>query len=148
MICKKCKNKFPSRIIIDGKERNLGNRKYCLNCSPFGKHNTKKLDDSKRKERDKNIELVGSYRRRNSIRAKEYLGNKCLICGYEKCIQALEFHHLIPEEKRFFLASNFNKKWEYIVKELDKCILLCSNCHREVEYGLCDSIIEEIIKSR
>lgn len=138
MICKKCNNSFPSRMIIDGKERVLNSRKYCLECSPFGKHNTKKMDlsDDKRKIRDKNIKNVNSYRKRNALRSKEYLGNKCFICGYNKCLEALEFHHKEPKEKKFAIAGIYNKKWDTIVEELDKCVLLCSNCHRELEYGI------------
>lgn len=47
--CKKCGNSFPNRIIIDGNEHSLSKRKYCLECSPFNHHNTKKLNGEKRK---------------------------------------------------------------------------------------------------
>lgn len=138
MICKKCNKEFNIRVKIDGKERNLQSRKYCLDCSPFGQHNTRKLDVSEkdRRSRDKSAQAVNSYRKRNAIRAKEFLGNKCFICGYNKCVQALDFHHINPKDKSFQLASNFNKKWETIFGELKKCVLLCSNCHREVEAGI------------
>ena len=60
-------------------------------------------------------------------------GGKCVKCGYNKCIAALEFHHCNPAEKDFTIANvksySFN---ETIIKELDKCILVCSNCHREI----------------
>jgi hypothetical protein len=46
-VCKKCNNEFPFQIKIEGKIRNLGSRKYCLVCSPFGKHNTSKLNITK-----------------------------------------------------------------------------------------------------
>lgn len=63
----------------------------------------------------------------------DYKGGKCLSCGYNNYQGALEFHHLNPNEKEFHLASvkhnSFNNE---IKKELDKCILLCSNCHREI----------------
>jgi hypothetical protein len=42
-ICLKCNNSFPNRTIIEGKERTLNKRKYCLDCSPFGQKNTKRL---------------------------------------------------------------------------------------------------------
>lgn len=66
------------------------------------------------------------------IKAIERKGGCCSHCGYNKYIGALEFHHLNPSDKEF----NWNKMRllpeEKIFRELDKCILLCSNCHREV----------------
>ncbi len=64
-------------------------------------------------------------------RAVEYKGGKCLDCGYSKSLAALEFHHLNPDEKDFSIAEMNHKSWEFIKKELDKCIMLCSNCHAE-----------------
>jgi hypothetical protein len=62
----------------------------------------------------------------------EYKGGKCELCGYNKCNSALDFHHKDPTEKEFTIAharlTTFNEK---IKMELDKCSLLCANCHRE-----------------
>ena len=63
----------------------------------------------------------------------EYKGSKCEKCGYNKCSEALEFHHKNPEEKDFNLSDrNLILDWQEIKKELDKCILVCANCHREI----------------
>ena len=60
-----------------------------------------------------------------------YLGGVCRKCGYGKNITALEFHH-IEDNKEFSLSSStHNKSWDKIKSELDKCILLCANCHRD-----------------
>lgn len=59
----------------------------------------------------------------------EYKGGKCQRCGYDKYIGALDFHHTNPDEKEFLI--NRNLSLERMKVELDKCILLCSNCHRE-----------------
>lgn len=64
--------------------------------------------------------------------AIEYKGGKCEICGYDKNRNALEFHHLNPTEKEFDISPAFNKSWESIKPEIDKCILVCANCHREI----------------
>ena len=49
---------------------------------------------------------------------------------------ALDFHHLNPKEKDFNLSNrNLNMDWDVIKEELDKCILVCSNCHREIHYN-------------
>ena len=63
----------------------------------------------------------------------EYKGGKCEICGYDKCIEALEFHHLDETTKSFSISQTaFSKSLEELKKEADKCILLCANCHREL----------------
>lgn len=63
----------------------------------------------------------------------EYKGGKCQTCGYNKCKGALEFHHIDSNKKIFTVSGRHSYGWEKIKKELDKCILLCSNCHRELE---------------
>lgn len=89
-------------------------------------------------ERRKNRVRVN--KRELSQRCSEYKGGKCLVCGYNKCQRALEQHHLDPSTKSFTIsrACSGNYEWEDIVKEMDKCILLCSNCHCEVHDGLID----------
>lgn len=64
-------------------------------------------------------------------KAVTYLGGECTKCGYKKCLAALEFHHLDPSKKDITPAKVLNRSWENIKKEIDKCILLCSNCHKE-----------------
>lgn len=60
----------------------------------------------------------------------DYKGGKCKHCGYNKCIGALQFHHIDPTKKDFNISKK-NKCFENLKKELDKCVLLCSNCHVE-----------------
>lgn len=62
----------------------------------------------------------------------QYKGSKCENCGYCKCNSALQFHHTDTKEKQFNISSVRNKKFtEKVKQELDKCILLCANCHRQ-----------------
>lgn len=68
----------------------------------------------------------------------DYLGGKCSICGYDKCIEALEFHHLDPNIKETSLNTrgiDRRKSFNSQKQELDKCVLLCANCHREQHYN-------------
>lgn len=81
-------------------------------------------------------ENVKNSRNRLKSRAVYVLGGKCQICGYNKCQQALEFHHINPEEKEFTIQENCNRGWEIVKSEIKKCALLCANCHREVHAGL------------
>ena len=68
-------------------------------------------------------------------RALEAFGGECGICGYNKCTQALEFHHVTPSEKDFTIGSSNIANWTKIVAELRKCVMVCTNCHRELHYG-------------
>ncbi|QTO46333.1 hypothetical protein [Burkholderia latens] len=64
--------------------------------------------------------------------AVEYKGGKCERCGYEKCLKALQFHHTDPSKKDFGIAeSGHTRSFEKMKIELDKCLLLCANCHCE-----------------
>lgn len=77
------------------------------------------------------------YQKRHRIKKKlvEYKGGKCEICGYNKCLNALDFHHKNPEEKEFALnTANYNKSFDKLKNEVDKCVLVCSNCHREIHF--------------
>ncbi|MDP3987295.1 MAG: hypothetical protein Q8P81_03660 [Nanoarchaeota archaeon] len=71
--------------------------------------------------------------RRFSIKKKcvDYKGGKCMMCGYSKCSRSLSFHH-IEGKKDFGVSGNHCRKWEDVKKELDKCILVCCNCHMEI----------------
>lgn len=63
----------------------------------------------------------------------DYKGGSCVKCGYNKYIGALEFHHLDPSKKDFTIAHRrLTKLNDEIKNELEKCILVCANCHREI----------------
>ncbi len=64
-------------------------------------------------------------------KAVELMGEECQKCGYKSNLSAFDFHHLDPSKKEFGWPKLSHKKWEDIIKELKKCVLLCSNCHRE-----------------
>ena len=66
------------------------------------------------------------------IKAISLFGGKCKKCGYNKNYAALEFHHLNQNEKEFDWSRLKLRSWDSIVKELKKCMLVCSNCHREL----------------
>lgn len=118
-ICKLCGENF--EIIDKG-----WTRKYCYNCSPsYSKNNTQ--------QHAQNIST-----KRNAI--KKYLiqraGGKCIICGYDKCQGALQFHHPDPNQKDFEISKNFSNNIEKLCEEADKCNLLCANCHAEEHWRL------------
>ena len=65
-----------------------------------------------------------------------YMGGKCIICGYDKCNAALEFHHLDPQKKEFSISQKSTGSFDVIKPELDKCILVCCRCHSEIHSGI------------
>ena len=89
--------------------------------------------------RCKKCAVESVQKRRNNVRkmAIEYKGGKCEICGYDRCLDALEFHHLNPKEKDFGISKKgYTISFEKVKKELDKCMLVCANCHREIHDGV------------
>ena len=78
---------------------------------------------------------VQRNRRRNKLRALEYKGGKCQVCGYCTAPDALVFHHLNPAKKDFQTAGGSTYSWAKIKEEISKCALLCQNCHAEVHGG-------------
>lgn len=148
--CLKCGMQIPVVIKLQGRNRNLQRRKYCLQCSPFGKHNTVALHIPRQigtitsitcRLCDRPIKNNSANRTRcmscntkiRRIRAKmaavKLLGGKCQECGFSGHLAAFEFHH-ISGKKEFAIGNVSNKSWPVIRRELKKCKLLCSNCHR------------------
>jgi len=63
------------------------------------------------------------------VKAIEYLGGKCSDCGNNYPSEVYQFHHVDPSKKDFTWNKGRLKKWEDVIEEIDKCILLCANCH-------------------
>lgn len=105
----------------------------------------------KRKYADRREELikaVAKRRRKIKTMAIEYKGGKCQMCGYSKYQGALDLHHIHQKTKSFGIAyKGYTRSWESVKKELDKCVLVCANCHREIEAGVTQlSRVSEIEK--
>lgn len=116
-ICEICGQEFD---IID----NGWTRKYCYTCSP---HEDEHMSHS---------QAVTIKRRAIKTALINYKGGKCCRCGYNKCARALEFHHLDASQKDFGVSRNLAKDMNKLKQEVDKCILVCSNCHAEIHEEL------------
>jgi len=81
---------------------------------------------------------IKEWRKKTKNRLLEAFGNKCVVCGYNKCSAALEFHHVDPKTKSFGLGSARAsiKNWNSLIEEAKKCVVLCAICHREFHEGL------------
>lgn len=118
-ICQLCNKSF------EIKDQYAITRKYCYECNPQQGSN---YNADNRKIFKQNI--IQHYKQK----AVDYKGGKCIKCGYSKCLKALHFHHLNAEEKKFQISEAIAQNlfsWDLIQEELDKCVLLCANCHAE-----------------
>jgi len=114
--CSACNRELPITEFYSNGYQPSGKKKYKSKCK-----NCQIVQNDSRKE-DIILKVVGSY--------------SCNICGYSKCKQALEFHHVDPQIKEYKISDLSTHKEDIIVLELEKCILVCANCHREIHYGL------------
>jgi hypothetical protein len=165
--CPKCKSKKPTTkeywyIITDtckeGKThpKRVGRPKgSCLECRRKASDSYNKLE---RVRKERALNRQDKFKKlKNNVRVKQktaelkqqfidYLGGSCKHCGYDKCPAALDFHHLDPSQKEFSIRSVKTRSFELVKEELDKCILLCSNCHREEHFNQNQLLLEEQIK--
>ncbi len=89
----------------------------------------------------KNSEAVKTWRKNTKLKIIQSMGGCCQICGYCKCPESMDMHHLDPTIKEFTFGKMMAnpKAWtSKIIPELKKCILLCANCHREYHAGYVD----------
>ena len=110
----------------------LGNIKKVAQITKISYDRLRQVITSKTITPKSNYQCLKVHRRKVN-----YKGGKCEICGYDKYLGALDFHHLDPAQKDFAISnSNIYKNLDKLKKELDKCILVCANCHREIHGGL------------
>ena len=117
--CSKCKKLLPLNMFSNNKSRKgtLYKRGNCKSCGALSQ-----VDKTKSRKQ----------------KLANYKGGACVICGYDSCLRALEFHHITKEEKTFTVADmiggrrglSYNE--EEAKKEVDKTVLLCTRCHAEV----------------
>lgn len=127
--CRVCHIELYRRPSLKLRQENIFCTYGCRNkyySGERGKHKPKPKRDRTCDQKNK---------KRKKERAVAYKGGRCERCGYNKCIAAMEFHHINPEEKLHTVKDLMVRNWELIQAEIDKCILLCSNCHREEHHN-------------
>jgi hypothetical protein len=152
--CDECAELFPRLDkYLKHKRANTFCSKVCHNAYMTGKpqlnhpyHNKKKTKKSSKRTASVQrypvsdkwpIEYQSRIHHRKKIWCIEYKGGKCEVCGYGKHPSALEFHHKDPSKKKFEIGDSSNTiTTSSLKKELDKCAILCANCHREVHAGI------------
>lgn len=155
--CKECGQDF--------RKTHRSTRENCYGCQPEGKNHLttthcsdcgiklNKENGKFRKNRNKfdpqcrscNSERERARKRERKQQYVDYKGGKCCRCGYDKSLVALDLHHRNPEEKEFefFQGPILGSK---VKAELDKCDLVCSNCHREIHAEIMDKKRERYLK--
>jgi DNA invertase Pin-like site-specific DNA recombinase len=114
-------------------------KKFKMNRGTVGKYCSDLISTPKivspEEHKKKNIKYVNDFRVNRKKKLVEYKGGKCVGCGYSKSIRALHFHHIDPSTKEFNIGSS-NYNMDRMLIEVDKCILVCSNCHSEIHEEL------------
>ena len=100
-------------------------RTRCRDC-----HN-KYSATRQRMRRPKATAYSKKYKRERKAKCVEYLGGTCIKCGYSH-VAGLTFHHRDRTTKKHEIGAILDWKWETILAELDKCNLVCWNCHMEI----------------
>lgn len=125
----------------ENKQKNYSDFRYCPSCEqdcPIDNfYNRRGKKNSSVYCKDCTKKQTTERMRKLKEKMVQYKGGKCERCDYNKYYGALEFHHLDPYSKDFSPSSL--KKYTFddrVKKELDKCILLCANCHREIHNEL------------
>lgn len=131
------------KCVVCGKELNGLQRKYCsLVCKSKDFY-----DNNKNGTNIAYRQFIRATKRK--LEFIDYKGGCCELCGYKKNIAALDFHHINSNEKEFNIDARVlaNSNYEKLKKEVDKCMLLCANCHREIHNENSDiDSVREIIK--
>jgi len=107
------------------------------------KRKIKMSDEDRKKSISKN---VVNWRKRKKLDLIEYKGGCCEICNYKKSIRSLSFHHKDPKEKDFSISGK-SYSYERLKKEVDKCVLVCSNCHSEIHDEIDEKGYSEIVNN-
>ena len=133
--CPRCKISKPATtpFFYPNRARSDNLSVYCRPCHA----NLTKLNN--REYRAKNKEAINErstvIRKEKKAEAVKYLGGKCQCCGFNKCLSALQFHHRDPAEKEGDFGKIKFMSPEKRKEELDKCDLLCANCHHAFHAG-------------
>jgi hypothetical protein len=116
-LCTKCNSLQEISNFYPRPNTKIGSYPYCKSCSNFA---------TVEKQRARKAQCVN------------YKGGMCFLCGYNRYIGSLDFHHLNPSTKDFEISRLRSFCFDKIKAELDKCILVCRTCHGEIHGGIHD----------
>lgn len=120
-ICTKCGRELPLERFETG-------RNQCRDCRNARRKELRQEHPEKHREE-------AARRQEEQTKWLYSLKTKCLICGETEAV-CLDFHHKDPTEKDFTISQHRNKSKENLLKEIEKCVCVCSNCHRKIHAGI------------
>lgn len=123
-ICRVCNTLKSLSNFNKNKTCSLGVTSTCKDCT------SKRVAEWYKSNRKKRQDRMNERNRKRKRLVVEHFGNKCLDCGrtYPQCVY--EFHHLNPSEKDWNPSQSLSHSEERMWQELNKCVMLCSNCHK------------------
>lgn len=133
--CGKCRSWLPLDNFCLDKSNKTGRGYWCKSCATANTRANyqgwKEDPNWVESKRERGRGLARDAKRR----AVDYMGNRCVDCGKSYPDYIYDFHHLSGETKVDNPSAILKKSWEKAKQELDKCVLVCANCHRERHYG-------------
>lgn len=103
-------------------------------------------EEYKVKRKQDLVRNVINWRKDKKTKLVEYKGGKCQVCGYDNSLNVLSFHHKDPKEKDFQISSK-SYSFERLKKEVDKCIMVCTNCHIEIHEEIQNKGYSDIVNN-
>lgn len=123
------------RAVVEQAIRN-GSRTLVGDCRHHGE--TIFVIENSGRVRCRQCRMERVYVRRRKVKRilVEEAGGRCMVCGYDRFAGALQFHHPDPAAKRFSVSRyGATLGIDVLRSEASKCVLLCANCHAEIEHG-------------
>ena len=122
-VCSKCGRELPLEKFEPG-------RNQCRDCRNARRKELRQQNPKKHRQE-------AAKRQEEQTLWLNSLKDKCVVCGESESV-CLDFHHIDPNEKDFTIGKHRNKSRENLLKEIQKCVVLCANCHRKLHAGLID----------
>lgn len=131
---KKCNKCGVIKPVVEFNKRGKNGFQFC--CKECNKNKLKQYYDE---NKNAHIKLTTQRRKKRQKENQQKLrviksNSKCALCGENEPI-CLDFHHLSGKKIRISVAINCGWKWERVVDEMKKCVIVCSNCHRKIHIG-------------
>lgn len=131
--CCTCKKQKSLSEFVKSRKTKDGYGWRCKECHNKAERESR-IKNKKLPEYETYLKYLRDWKERFKKECIRYKGGKCSVCGYDKCVAALDFHHINPTEKDFKIGKGRHVLDDIMERELDKCILICTNCHRELHY--------------
>jgi hypothetical protein len=143
--CSRCKQ---IKVIVEfhkNRSKPDGLSHACKQCYTLIRHEDYLRNKAKRKSytdayNRKNRKRVNAYaskrRTERKIELVKLAGGKCIVCNYNRCLAALDFHHIDPKNKTGIVGRLVGSDFKTRMEEIKKCVLLCCRCHREFHAGM------------